>query len=364
MTALIVLFMFLAFVALDYGVRTLARKSRERKAREERAAVLEVALNLTISDEAPSLKRVEVPEPRARVLAVDDEPVVLDAFRRILVMEGFNVDTVQSGPEALGLVQRRDYDFVFTDLKMPDMDGVEVVKAVHHLRPDLDIVVVTGYATIESAVETMKHGATEYVQKPFSVEELTDFARRLLIKREARLEALRRPVVRVMAPAMAEGLPASEHCLPGGTFLSRGHAWARLEGTGHVQIGIDDLLRPDLARMETLELPKVGQVVRQGDPLVVLLRGGNAASLRSPVSGKVMHVNAALTRHPGLAAESPYERGWFCTLEPSDLSGELPSLLIGQPALAWYQEEIARYRKATAERPLTLPVLQDEWLRG
>jgi len=95
-----------------------------------------------------------------------------------------------------------------------------------------------------------------------------------------------------------------------------------------------------------------------------MLRGGHAASLKAPVSGKVMHVNAALARHPGLAAESPYERGWFCTLEPSDLAGELGSLLIGQPALAWYQDEIARYRKATAERPLTLPVVQDEWLRG
>lgn len=364
MTALIVLLMFAAFVALDYAVREYARRVRERRAREARAEVLEVALNLNVSDEAPSLKRVEVEHPRARVLAVDDEAVVLDAFRRILVMEGFNVDTVQSGPEALGLVQRRDYDFLFTDLKMPDMDGVEVVKAIHHLRPDLDIVVVTGYATLESAIATMQHGATEYVQKPFSAEELAAFANRILIKREARLEVLRRPVVRVVAPALAEGLPATEHCLPGGTFLSKGHAWVRLEGSGHAQVGLDDLLRPDLARLEGLELPQVGQSVRQGDPLVGLRLGGQVVSLRAPLSGKVVHVNATLIRHPGLAAESPYERGWLCALEPADLAGELPGLLIGQPALAWFQEEILRYRKATGERPLTPALLRDEWLRA
>ena len=135
---------------------------------------------------------MEVSEPRARILAVDDEPVVLDSFRKILVLAGFAVDTVESGPEALGLVQRRDYDFVFTDLKMPGMDGVEVVKAVRHLRPDVDVAVITGYGTIETAVETMQHGAVDYVQKPFTEDELLEFARKLLLRRQARLEAAAR----------------------------------------------------------------------------------------------------------------------------------------------------------------------------
>ena len=87
---------------------------------------------------------------------------VLDAFREILVLGGFSVDTVESGREVLALVRERDYDFVFTDLKMPEMDGVDVVKAVHHLRPDVDLAVITGYATVETAVETMTDvGLTE-----------------------------------------------------------------------------------------------------------------------------------------------------------------------------------------------------------
>src|ERR1035441_577653 len=172
MTAILIVFMFVAFVGMDFLVRTTLRRKREHRERQAREAVLNTSIKLDFTHEAKSLKRVEVPNPKARILAVDDEAVVLDSFRRILVLEGYNIDTVQSGPEALSLVQRNDYDFVFTDLKMPIMDGVEVVKAVKHLRPDVDMVVITGYGTIETAVETMQNGACEYVQKPFSADEL------------------------------------------------------------------------------------------------------------------------------------------------------------------------------------------------
>ncbi len=77
-------------------------------------------------------------------------------------------------------MRANDYDFVFTDLKMPDMDGVEVVKAVKHLRPDVDVAVITGYATIETAVDSMRFGAVDYVQKPFTEDELVEFANKLL----------------------------------------------------------------------------------------------------------------------------------------------------------------------------------------
>jgi CheY-like chemotaxis protein len=116
-------------------------------------------LNLDFTHEAKSLKRVDVPNPLARILAVDDEPVVLDSFRKILVVAGYAIDTVESGREALGLVQKHKYDFAFTDLKMPEMDGLDVVKGVKHFSPETDVIVITGYATIESAVNAMKFGA-------------------------------------------------------------------------------------------------------------------------------------------------------------------------------------------------------------
>ena len=208
--------------------------------------------------------------------------MVLDSFRKILVLAGFGVDTVENGPEALGLVQRRDYDFVFTDLKMPGMDGVEVVKAVRHLRPDVDVAVITGYGTIESAVETMQHGAVDYVQKPFTEDELLEFAKKLLIRRQARLEAQREPSVRIVAPAVAETAAAHEYCVPGGAFVSDGHAWARIEPSGQLRAGLDDFARKALGAVEGVELPRPGQTVERGEPLFTVTRGRLTAHFARP----------------------------------------------------------------------------------
>jgi CheY-like chemotaxis protein len=349
MIPLVVILMFVAFVAADIVIRESSRRLREKRQRREREAVLTSSVRLDFTHEARSLKRVEVPSPKARILAVDDEPVVLDSFRRILVLEGFSVDTVENGPEALGLVQRRDYDFVFTDLKMPGMDGVEVVKAVKHLRPDVDVVVITGYGSIETAIQTLQHGACEYVQKPFTADELADFVRKLVIKREARIEAQRKPTVRVVSPFIADSASASEYCVPGGFFISPGHVWVRIEASGLVRIGIDDFARKALGSVTKVLAPERGRTVRTGEPLFTLMRGAESAHFHAPLSGRVVQGSEELESEAELVTRSPYDRGWICMMEPADLAAELPALRIGKPLVEWYQEEVARIRKAGAD---------------
>jgi CheY-like chemotaxis protein len=345
MAVLVVVLMFVGFVVVDIVVRAVTQRIGERRLRREREAALATAVRLDFTDEARSLKRAEVPQPAARILAVDDEPVVLDAFRKILVLEGYSVDTVASGPEALGLVQRRDYDFVFTDLKMPGMDGVEVVKAVKHLRPDIDVAVITGYATIESAVETMRDGAMDYVQKPFTAQELATFVRRLALKRQARLEAQRLPQVRIVSPGLAEAVHDGEFCVPGGAFLSAAHAWARIEPSGQVRVGVDDFAGKALGTVERVELPAIGTAVRRGESICTVHRGATAVGILAPLSGRVAQVNGNLQAHPGWMAQSPYDGGWVCVIEPADLGKELTSLRIGTPVVDWYQAEIVRLRQ-------------------
>ncbi len=351
MTALLVVLMFVGFVIIDILVRKTSERMAEKRAKRERETVLQTSLDLDFTHEAQSLKRVVVDKPKARILAVDDEPVILDSFRKILVLAGYNVDTVENGPEALGLVQRNDYDFVFTDLKMPGMDGVEVVKGVKHLRPDVDVAVITGYATIETAVETMKFGASDYVQKPFTEEELVEFARKLVIKREAKLEAQRRPTVRVVAPSTAETAASHEFCVPGGAFVSDGHSWARIEPTGQVRIGLDDFTRKALRSIKEVEVPVLGETIKRGEPLFSVKHEGRRVAFASPLSGNVIRINEALAIEPNRVIQSPYDRGWVCLLQPLDLAGELSTLRIGKPVIEWYQEEVARLREFTGASP-------------
>ncbi len=348
MTALLVVLLCVVFIGIDFAVRAIGKRMDAAREQRLRMEVLRTSVNVSYADEARTLKRAEVPSARARILAVDDEAVVLDSFRKILVLAGFSVDTVEDGREALTLVRQNDYDFLFTDLKMPVMDGIEVVKAVKHIRPDLDVAVITGFGTIESAVETMAHGAVDYVQKPFTEEELVAFANRLLIKREARLESQRKPTVRVVAPSLAEVVADREYCVPGGAFVSPGHAWAEIESTGGVCVGLDDFARKALGRIDRIDLPTPGAQVRRGEVLFVARRGDEIARFRSPVTGKVDQVNGDLAREPGLATQSPYDRGWVCVVQPSELSADLATLRIGAPVVAWYQDEVVRLRKSAA----------------
>jgi CheY-like chemotaxis protein/glycine cleavage system H lipoate-binding protein len=342
MVILIVFVTVIIFIVVDVLLRVIMKRMEEKKTRLEREAALDSGLRLQFTEEAASLKRVEVKNPKARILAVDDEPIVLDSFRKILVIAGYSVDTVETGAEAVGLVRKNDYDFVFTDFKMPEMDGVEVTKAVKHLRPDVDVVLITGYASIESAVETMKYGAMDYVEKPFTADELTELVNKLLIRRQARLEAEITPQIRLVTPSVSESDSRHEFNLPAGVFVSPSHSWVSLLLNGSVRVGIDDFTHKILGRIDAVELPAKGRVVAKGDPLFSIQQDDRNLSVPSPVSGKITDVNVELLDNPNLVKLKPYELGWFCKVEPTRLTDELKEMKIGDDAVAWYRDEIAR----------------------
>jgi CheY-like chemotaxis protein len=346
--ASIVITTIAVFIVVDLLLRLILTRVRSARTRKEREQALDLGLSLDVSEEAPTLKRVALDEPRARILAVDDEAVILDSFRKMLVLGGYSIDTVESGPEALGLIRKHDYDFVFTDLKMPGMDGIEVTKSVRHLRPDIDVIVITGYGTIESAVETVQHGAMDYVQKPFTEDELLDFVNQAVIKREAHMEHRMRHKIRLVHAGTRESKSRFELNVPAGVFVSPQHAWAKLEMNGTVRIGIDDLLRKLFGPVEEVELPEHGKKVRKGERLFSIDYGDCALDVPAPLSGRVVTANSEHRDHPEWLAVKPFELGWICTLEPADLGGELPGLKVGAEAVTWYQEELDRFSELAA----------------
>jgi CheY-like chemotaxis protein/glycine cleavage system H lipoate-binding protein len=347
--ASIVVTTIVVFILVDLGLRLLLERSRASRARREREQALDAGLTLDFSNEAPTLKRVELEQPKARILAVDDEHIVLDSFRKMLVLGGYSIDTVETGAEAVGLIRKRDYDFVFTDLKMPGMDGVEVTRAVRHLRPDIDVIVITGYATIETAVETVKYGAMDYVQKPFTEDELLAFVKNALIKRQDRLEREARHKIRLVEPGTGESRSRFELNVPAGVFVSPQHAWARIELNGIVRIGLDDLIRKIFGNVDRVELPAVGQKVTRGEPLFSVVYGDYSLKVPSPLSGRVNAVNAEHAEHPEWLAIKPFQLSWMCGIEPSDLAAELADLRIGRDAIDWYQAELDRYSELAAQ---------------
>ena len=108
----------------------------------------------------------------ARLLIVDDEKIALRNLEHLLTREGYQVTATQSGGQALNLLDSQPFDVVLTDLKMDKVDGMQVLRRCKAEHPDIEVIMITGFATLESAVEAMKEGAFHYVAKPFRLEEV------------------------------------------------------------------------------------------------------------------------------------------------------------------------------------------------
>jgi DNA-binding response OmpR family regulator len=337
---IIVILTVLIFFLVDLSLRMMLKRRQEARYRREREEALDFGLKLDFTEEAPSLKRVDVENAKARILAVDDEPVVLDSFRKILVLEGYSIETVETAQEALGLVRKNDYDFVFTDLKMPGMDGLDLTKAVKHLRPDIDVAMITGYGTIESAVETMRFGAMDYVEKPFTPDELAEFTKRCLIRRQHRIEQETAPKVQLITAGARQSDSPQVINVPGGLFVSPQHTWVKVDVTGEARIGLDDFAVKALEILEEIEFPDLGFNAVKGEPLFSARRQGRTLVFPSPLTGRVTKVHHDLANHLDLLPRRPVGLGWICCVEPEHLSEELAELRIGADAIGWYEEEI------------------------
>jgi two-component system response regulator HydG len=109
---------------------------------------------------------------KEKILLVDDEPVAVRNLEHILKSDEFDIMTADNGPDALKLIRENEFDVVLTDLRMAKVDGMKILQECKRLRPLMEVIMITGYATVDSAIEAMKYGAYHYVPKPYRNEEV------------------------------------------------------------------------------------------------------------------------------------------------------------------------------------------------
>ena len=124
-----------------------------------------------------------------KILIVDDESFICENLERILQEENYGTVTVQQGQAALKALQDHSIDLVFLDLKLPDIPGLDVLRNIKEMDPDLFVIVMTGYASVESAVEALKLGAYDYIKKPFKADVI-----KLIVKLALEAQGLKREV--------------------------------------------------------------------------------------------------------------------------------------------------------------------------
>ena len=218
-----------------------------------------------------------------QLLVVDDEEIARTNLEYTLRKEGYHVDTAANGLEALGKVKKHEYDLVLTDLKMEKMDGLQLLESIKPISPHTDIVMITGYATVSTAVDALKKGAAHYLSKPIQLDELRNTVRQILDKKR-HTQMSRGPVLCFAGPpgtgktsigqAIAEALERKFVRLS----LAGLRDEAELRGHRRTYVGampgriINEIRRLGVKNPVFMldEIDKIGQDFR-GDPASVLL---------------------------------------------------------------------------------------------
>ena len=105
-----------------------------------------------------------------QILFVDDDRTILSLVEEYLTAFDYRITVIDNGLKALELIKGKEFDVVFSDFKMPDMDGIELLAMIKEYRPETEVIIVTGHGTMESAVQAMKIGSDDYIQKPFKLD--------------------------------------------------------------------------------------------------------------------------------------------------------------------------------------------------
>ena len=280
------------------------------------------------------------------LLVVDDEEAICEGCNRIFSRQGFEVRKCNDANQGLNLAMHGDYAAILLDVKMPEMDGLQFLEALRKTKPTVPVVLMTGYPSIPNAASAVRLGASDYVTKPFTPEEISQAVHRLL-----------HAALNPDAATSAAEAPAAD-----ATFHFYREAWYQLNSEGVARIGALAVPRSDGVKIKSLRLPRIGEVVYQGLPLAAVTVAGQPPRLTpSPLSGVVVAVNDSLAGDPAALLSDPCGQGWIACVSPTRLEEEFQKcpprrvLLLSQDAQA-SAEQAGRLRRLGCDvRTLTDP---------
>lgn len=262
---------------------------------------------------------------KMNVLVVDDEQIVLDSVRKHLRKENYDLYSALSARAGLGTMDEVRIDIVLTDLMMPDIDGLEFMKMVSERDPRIPVIMITGYATINTALQATQLGAFDYIAKPFAKTELQSVVRRAAEMVQA---AERNAQAGGNEPEREGATEPRTPSFPQRTFKGISeNSWITLEEDGTVLMGVEHSFLGGIGKIQTMHLPATGDELRQGGVYLQIFSADlRAHVVLSPLSGTVVAVNEEARRKPDTVIDDPYETGWLIRLQPTRFEQEIREL--------------------------------------
>ncbi len=247
------------------------------------------------------------------ILIVDDEINVCKSIDRAIQNVEYEVRRALSGEEALDKIKENPCDLVIADLMMPGIGGIDLLKFLKTDFPEINVIMITGYPTIKTAVQAIKIGAFDYIAKPFTPEQLRSVVARCF---KSEKETEKRPPLTTMPP---------------GIYYIIGHTWVRPEEKNKGLVGVVHDFLKTVGRITNLQLPKVNDNVLQGEMCAKIKDdAGFNYGIWSPATGKVLEVNEELNKDFSLLKQSPYNDGWLFRCALTDFEEDKESLLLSK----------------------------------
>jgi CheY-like chemotaxis protein len=251
------------------------------------------------------------------ILLVEDEPVVVDAACRILNSEGFTVDEVPSAEEALKRVPSGSYKLIISDLMLPGISGIELIKKIKILNATVPIIIITGYAMLENAVKSFKVGAFDLIPKPFDFEELLGVVYRAMKYFNKAKKS--KPI----ASSNKRKFSKEKYY-----FLGQ-HSWAKIDQTSVTTIGVGESFSKKMGTIKQVEFPMINSEVWQGNLCVRFMSNDQLIHMVwAPLSGKIIEINNEIEKNPNLINTDPVCCGWLIKIIPINLQNELENLVL------------------------------------
>ncbi len=217
------------------------------------------------------------------------------------------------GEEAIKKNEETDYDVVIADLMMFGISGIELLRILKEKKPDLAVIMVTGYPSIRTAVESIKLGAFDYVAKPFTPNEIRTLVSRALSYRYMFSETKDEVEAKII--------------LPKGLYIIPGNSWAKIEEDGNVRIGAHHLLIQQVKSISSIEFPEINEMRYQGEACCRIIDIDNHIHrLWTPISGKVIETNNKIVNNYIKVIKQPYTEGWLALLTPTRLQDDIKNL--------------------------------------
>ncbi len=256
------------------------------------------------------------------ILVVEDEQVIIDAAKKILMLDGFVVDEALDAETALEKFHRNKYKLIISDLMLPNISGIELIKVVKAKNAEIPIIIITGYAMLENAVKSFKMGAFDFIPKPFDMEELLGVIYRaintLKLKQESALEEKRLGFLNDKQLVTKKA---------GKYYFLGEHSWARFDQNNEISFGVGDTISGKMGEIQKIELPFISTEVWQGNLCVRIISQENLVHMVwAPLSGKIIGINQNIEKNMNIINTDPFNSGWLVKILPTNLESELKNL--------------------------------------